>query len=53
MDELISEFAAKLREIYKKQTAGDFTFEGVLAEFARRESELVIAERIKNLEKAH
>lgn len=35
-DELIGEYAAILRNIYDHQTAGDYTFEGVLAEFVRR-----------------
>ena len=35
MDELIREYAGKLHDIYHCRTAGDFTFEGVLSEFAR------------------
>ncbi len=34
MEELIDQYAGMLREIYEKQTAGDYTFEGVLYEFA-------------------
>lgn len=35
-DYLIDEYAAILRNIYDQQTAGDYTFEGVLAEFVRK-----------------
>jgi hypothetical protein len=35
MDELIAEGARQLQEIYDNRTAGDFTFTGVLSEFAR------------------
>lgn len=33
MDELVTEYAKKLRRIYHMRLAGDYTFEGVLAEF--------------------
>jgi hypothetical protein len=36
MDELLEEYAAKLQEIYDGQTAGDYTFVGVLSEFVRK-----------------
>lgn len=39
-DQLITEYAAKLRRIYNNRTAGDFTFEGVLTDFARRWTEV-------------
>lgn len=34
LDELIEEFANKLAEIHNKNTVGDYTFQGVLYEFA-------------------
>lgn len=33
MNELIKDYAAQLRRIYSNRSAGDFTFEGVLASF--------------------
>jgi hypothetical protein len=32
-DKLIREYAARLRDIYREQTAGDYTFEGALFQF--------------------
>lgn len=34
MDVLIREYAGKLQAVYDNRTAGDFTFVGILAEFA-------------------
>lgn len=36
MDELIEEYAKILQEIYDSQSAGDYTFKGILHEFARK-----------------
>lgn len=36
MDELIREYEQKLQEIYDNKTAGDYTFYGVLTEFAKK-----------------
>lgn len=35
MDETIRKYAAILKRIYDNRTAGVYTFQGVLAEFAR------------------
>lgn len=35
MDELIRQYRQKLQEIYDNRTAGDGTFTGILADFAR------------------
>lgn len=34
IDELIAEYADKLRQIYDNRTVGDYTFNGLLSEFA-------------------
>lgn len=36
IDDLIEEYATVLQNIYDKQTAGDYTFTGVLSEFLRK-----------------
>ncbi len=35
-DDLIDEYAEKLQRIYDHETAGDYTFVGLLAEFTRK-----------------
>lgn len=35
IDQTIAEYAARCREVYERRTAGDYTFEGILADFAR------------------
>ena len=35
VDELIGDYADQLQNIYDQRTAGDYTFAGVLAAFAR------------------
>lgn len=35
-DELIKLYAERLKAVYNGHTAADFTFEGILAEFAHR-----------------
>lgn len=35
-DQLIDAAAKKLREVYDNQTAGDYTFEGILSAFLRQ-----------------
>jgi hypothetical protein len=49
MDELIEEYSKILREIYARRTAGSHTWEGVLAEFARKVTELEIHAKIAEL----
>ncbi len=36
IDDLIDRYAAELRNIYDNRTAGDHTFEGVLADFVMK-----------------
>lgn len=36
VDELIRIYAIKLGQVYDNRTAGDHTFTGILAEFARK-----------------
>lgn len=36
MDDLIRIYASKAQEVYDNQTAGDWTFLGLMAEFARK-----------------
>lgn len=41
MDELIREYADILQNIYENDTVGDYTYYGVLTEFARKMEKLV------------
>ena len=41
MNELINYYANELRKIYDDRTAGDHTFEGVLAEFFKDAKEKI------------
>lgn len=47
MDELIREYVDKLALVYNRRTAGDYTFDGILSEFARKITELDVHNKIK------
>lgn len=46
-DELIRKYAEKLEKVYNEQTAGDFTFDGILAQFLREYDKMCDVDEIR------